>query len=188
MAPDDDVSYRPIGFVKSPFTRLVRPEMIRSAEAELVLEEHFTPAVAALEAGQHLIIVYHLHRIDGWQEQLMPELFTRRMPCRPNPIGVTVVRIVALQGSTITVAGLDAVDGTPILDIKPFKPIFDSPPVTATGLNSLSFRDRLGMAWSILTGKISTAPSRSVSEPLFPTRPIVVLTGGPGGGGGVCPR
>jgi tRNA (Thr-GGU) A37 N-methylase len=148
----------------------------------IILEERFTPAVEALEAGQHLIVVFHLHRAEDWQEQKMPELFKRGLPCRPNPIGVTMVQIVALQGSTLTVIGLDAVDGTPILDFKPYKSIFDSPSVTATELKSFSFRDHLYMAWSILTSKVSTAPSRAVSESTSPARPIIVLTGGPGGG------
>jgi tRNA (adenine37-N6)-methyltransferase len=182
MVPDPGISYQPIGFVISPITQLVRPEIIRSAKAELVLEERFAPAVEALEAGQHLIVIFHLHRAEDWQEQLTPELFTRRMPRRPNPIGVTVVRIVALQDSTITVAGLDAVDGTPILDIKPYKPIFDSPPVTASELNTTSFRDRIKIAWRILTEKVTTTQPRTVTEPTLRGRPIIVLTGGPGGG------
>ena len=59
----------------------------------------------------------------------MPELFTRRIANRPNSIGVTLTRIVALQGSTITVVGLDAINGSPILDIKSYQPIWDEPPV-----------------------------------------------------------
>ena len=62
--------------------------------------------------------------------QVSAELFTKRTANRPNPIGVTLTRVVAWQDATITVVGLDAMDGTPILDIKPYKPIFDAPPVT----------------------------------------------------------
>jgi hypothetical protein len=95
----------------------------------LALEARFAPAVAALEVGQHLIVVYHLHRVQSWQDRSMRELFTRRVACRPNPIGLTLTRVVAISGSTITVVGLDAVNGSPILDIKPYKAIWDEPPV-----------------------------------------------------------
>jgi len=98
-------------------------------ESRLVLEPRFAPAVAALKVGQHLLVVYHLHRAEGWLDEWMEELLTRRIACRPNPIGVTLTRIVALGGSTITVVGLDAINGSPILDIKPYKPILDAPPV-----------------------------------------------------------
>lgn len=102
---------------------------MRGIESRLVLEARFAPAVVALEVGQHLIVVHHLHRAEVWEDHHMPELFTRRIACRPNPIGVTLARIVALSGSMITVVGLDAIDGSPILDIKPYKPIWDEPPV-----------------------------------------------------------
>ncbi len=123
------VVYQAIGRVECPITEQVRPEVIRAVESRLVLESRFAPAVAALETGQYLIVVYHLHCAPAWQDRLMPELFTRRIARRPNPIGVTLTRIVRLEESTITVVGLDAVDGSPILDIKPYKPIFDTPPV-----------------------------------------------------------
>lgn len=123
------IEYHPIGIIECAVTEPLRPEIIRAVESRLVLEPHFAPAVAALEVGQHLLVVYHLHRVVQWQDRCMKELFTRRIACRPNPIGVTLTRIIALNGSTITVVGLDAINGSPILDIKPYKPIFDVPPV-----------------------------------------------------------
>ena len=77
-------------------------------EARLVLEARFAPA---------------------WDARCIDELFRRRIACRSNPIGVTLVRVVGTQGSTVTVIGLDALDGSPILDIKPSQPRFDAPPV-----------------------------------------------------------
>jgi tRNA (Thr-GGU) A37 N-methylase len=126
------IQYLPIGLVECLICNPLRPEEMRGAESRLVLEPRFAPAVAALEVGQHLIVMYSLHRAEAWQEARMPELFTRRIACRPNPIGVTLARVVALSGSTITVVGLDAMDGSPILDIKPYKTIWDEPPVDPT--------------------------------------------------------
>jgi len=123
------IIYHPIGIVKCSITKPLHPEVIRAIESQLVLEPRFAPAVAILEVGQHLLVVYHLHRAETWHDCYTRELFTRRVACRPNPIGVTLTRVVALSDSTITVVGLDAIDGSPILDIKPYKPIYDAPPV-----------------------------------------------------------
>ncbi|MFQ5571767.1 MAG: TrmO family methyltransferase, partial [Rhodothermales bacterium] len=127
------IVYHPIGVVRSPIVEPLRPEVIRVVESDLVLEPRFSPAVSALDVGQHLLVVYHLHGCDPLDERLLQDLFTRRIPCRPNPIGVTLVRVVALREGVITVMGLDAIDGSPILDIKPYNPLFDAPPVTPEG-------------------------------------------------------
>lgn len=118
-----NITYRPIGMVSCPVTDLVRPQAIRAVPAQLMLEPRFAPAVAALAVGQELLVLFHLHRIEPWDERDVATLFTHRGPRRPNPIGATRVRILALEGSTITVEGLDAVDGTPILDLKLEKPL-----------------------------------------------------------------
>ncbi len=123
------ITYHPIGIVKNSIVEPLRPEMVRAIESRLVLESHFAPSVPALEAEQYPWVIYHLHHVEGWDNRLIPELFTRRIACRPNPIGVTLTQVVSLSGSTIIVVGLDAINGSPILDIKPYKPIFDNPPV-----------------------------------------------------------
>lgn len=127
--PSDPITYRQIGRVASPFRAPQRPEQIRAAESRLVLEPRFAPAVAALEVGAHLLVVYHLHGAQAWDERHTGELFTRRLASRPNPIGVTLARVVATEGATVTVIGLDALDESPILDVKPYKAVFDEPPV-----------------------------------------------------------
>ena len=81
------LNYTSIGTVRSTISEPLRPEDIRGIAAQLVLEPEFAPAVAALEIGQHLIVVYHLHRVSKWDDRHMTELFTRRIASRPNPIG-----------------------------------------------------------------------------------------------------
>ena len=125
----DKITYFSIGIVENSILEFVPPETIRALESRLVLEPCFAPAVKALEVGQYVWVVYHLHYSGPWLDRMMPELFIRRVDCRPNPIGITLSRIVTLNDSTITVVGLDAIDGSPILDIKPYKPIWDEPPV-----------------------------------------------------------
>jgi tRNA (Thr-GGU) A37 N-methylase len=122
-------TYRAIGVVESPISEALRPELMRRVEARLVLRPDLAAAVATLKEGTNVWVIYHLHEAEAWHEAQVEELFGRRMACRPNPIGVTLTRVVEAHESTITVIGLDAVDGSPILDIKPYKPIFDAPPV-----------------------------------------------------------
>jgi len=154
----DHIAYRPIGFVESAITEPLRPEAMRGVESRLVLEPRFAPAAAALEVGQHLLVVYHLHRAGEWQGGLMAELFTRRIASRPNPIGITLVRVVAVHGATLTVVGLDAVDGSPILDIKPYKPVYDAPPVHPAE------RGAKGRAVIVLTGGPGGGKSALIEE------------------------
>jgi tRNA (adenine37-N6)-methyltransferase len=125
-----DMLYHPIGVVERSSQAPMRPEWMRAQTSRLVLEPHFAAAVEALEIGQHLLVLYHLYQADPWQAEYMPELFIRRIASRPNPIGVTLTRVVGRQAATIDVVGLDAINGSPILDIKPYLPIWDAPPVT----------------------------------------------------------
>jgi tRNA (Thr-GGU) A37 N-methylase len=147
MAP---IFYTPIGTVESPLREPLRPEEMRGVPARLLLEPRLARAAAALKPGQHLWVVYALHLIEPVTASPPADLFTRRTPVRPNPVGITLVRVAAVQGTAITVIGLDAVDGTPVLDLKPYAPIFDAPPVDPAD-------------WEA-------------------RRPVIVLTGGPGGG------
>jgi len=123
------ISYLPIGIVESSFREPRRPEEMRAVPSRLVLATRFAAEMAALEVGQHLWVVYHLHLIEPISDHHPVNLFTKRIANRPNPIGFTLVRIVAVEGTTLTVVGLDAVDGTPILDLKPYQRIWDEPPV-----------------------------------------------------------
>lgn len=123
------ITYMPIGTVESRLREPLRPEEMRRVPARLVLEPRFERAAAAVEAGQHLWVLYHLHRVEPASARPPADLFTRRIAARPNPVGLTLVRVLAVQGRVLTVVGLDAIDGTPILDLKPYKAIWDKPPV-----------------------------------------------------------
>ncbi len=127
----------PIGYVKSP----VR-EGVDEAWGKVVSEIHLNPDLArglnGLDSFSHLLVVFHMHRAtfkagtdlvrrpQGRAD--MPEIgiFAQRAKHRPNPIGVTVVKLLRIDGNVLTVQGLDAIDGTPVLDIKPYFPQYDS--------------------------------------------------------------
>src|SRR5262245_59543254 len=132
-----EVIYRSIGIVRSPFTRAagmpIQPSRAQGAQGTLDLEPEFWPGLKDLEGFSHLLLVCHLHRTAAASLQVVPFLdtqprgiFATRAPARPNPIGISVLRIVGVEAGRVQVADLDLLDGTPILDIKPYVPEFDA--------------------------------------------------------------
>ena len=89
-----------------------------------------------LESFKHLIVVYHFSKVQGYLEKVHPMgdqslpkrgVLATRSPYRPNPLGITLVEVLGIKGTTIEVTGLDALNDTPIIDIKPYEEHFDSP-------------------------------------------------------------
>ncbi len=107
--------------------------------SEVVIEEDLEESLDGLEEFSHIIVVFWMHKIPPMRQPLgkihpqgraglpLVGLFATRSPYRPNPIGVRVARLVERKGNILRVVGLDAYDGTPVLDIKPFLPPYDSP-------------------------------------------------------------
>ncbi len=135
---DESIEYTPIGRIRTPFDDPAGMPIQAAATATggtVELEERFAPGVADLEEFSHAILVYHFHRGDPepslsvtpFLDEADRGVFATRAPVRPNRIGLSVVRVVAVEGATITVEGADVVDGTPLLDVKPFVPTFDAP-------------------------------------------------------------
>lgn len=126
----------PIGRVVSPITEGV-DEGWGDVTSEILIDEEYADGLAGLEAFSHIIVVFHMHK-SSWSHQSdlvrrpqgradMPRIgiFAQRAKHRPNPIGITSVRLLSVEGSILKVQGLDAIDGTPVLDIKPYFPQFD---------------------------------------------------------------
>ena len=130
------VSYKPIGVIHSPF-RDVKGMPIQPAGAEDVvgtveIGPEYVAGLEDIEGFSHIILIYHFHLSEGYSLEVEPFLddklhgvFATRAPARPNAIGISVVRLVAVQGCVIQVADVDIVDGTPLLDLKPYVPEFD---------------------------------------------------------------
>ncbi len=124
-------SMQPIGFVKSPFKdpRDV-PKGLgakHEAEGELEVLAEFEPGLTDIEGFSHLIVLWVFDRSGGYELMGMPPsdnrphgVFATRSPRRPNPIGLTVVELVRREGARLQVRGIDMLEGTPILDIKPY--------------------------------------------------------------------
>ncbi len=125
-----------IGVVRSPVTEGV-DEGWGSVTSEVVIDEGYAHGLTGLDAFSHVLVVFYMHRytFDADSDLVrrpqgrpdMPEvgIFAQRAKHRPNPIGVTAVELVSLEGNVVTVRGLDAIDGTPVLDVKPYFPAFD---------------------------------------------------------------
>jgi len=126
----------PIGVVRSPVTEGV-DEGWGSVTSQVVVDERYAPGLTGLDAFSHVLVVFYMHRYtfdpdshlvrrpQGRTDMPMVGIFAQRAKHRPNPVGVTAVELVSVEGGVVTVRGLDAIDGTPVLDVKPYFPVFE---------------------------------------------------------------
>jgi tRNA-Thr(GGU) m(6)t(6)A37 methyltransferase TsaA len=132
------ISYTQIGTIHSPFTDLadmpIQPTSGISAPGTAHLHPQFTPALQDLEGFSHVILIYHFHqasRVDLTVTPFMDSeprgIFATRAPNRPNPIGISVVTLQKIEGAVLHLENVDILNGTPLLDIKPYVPKFDAP-------------------------------------------------------------
>jgi tRNA-Thr(GGU) m(6)t(6)A37 methyltransferase TsaA len=130
---------REIGTVHNSVTRR-RQDGWESIDSLIVVAPEFTEGLLGLDGFSHALVLTWLHLIEdephdllaihpGGDERLpLVGVFALRVPARPNPIGVSAVRVLAVAANELLVRGLDAVDGTPVLDVKPYLPAYDSVP------------------------------------------------------------
>jgi tRNA-Thr(GGU) m(6)t(6)A37 methyltransferase TsaA len=125
---EGSVTYTAIGHVENDFRERAPAHQIRSAESRIVLDPGLAAGLQGLEPGQQVTVVFYFHRSQGFDLLQHPRgdrtrprrgVFALRSPRRPNPIGVTVVDLLSVEGNVLRVRGLDAIDGTPVLDLKP---------------------------------------------------------------------
>ena len=109
-------------------------------EATVVVEEAFAAALDDVEGFERLWLLYWMDRVAPFRPRVVPYrdtrergLFATRSPSRPNPIGLSAVRLLGREASTLHVAGIDVLDGTPLLDLKPYVPAFDAFPSSRAG-------------------------------------------------------
>ncbi|MDH5635520.1 MAG: tRNA (N6-threonylcarbamoyladenosine(37)-N6)-methyltransferase TrmO [Candidatus Bathyarchaeota archaeon] len=130
MSAAEKIELKPIGFVK---TKAIGKEVKDKGNvSEIVFREDLAEALEGIEDFSHLFVIFWMHEISKEERETMkvhprgrsdmPLLgaFATRTPHRPNPIGLTVVELLKVEGNVVTIRGLDAFDGTPVLDIKPF--------------------------------------------------------------------
>ncbi len=132
------IEYEPIGVVHSPFTEAagtpIQPSRAKGILGTVEVYPEFAPGLADLDGFSHIILLCHLHRAKPHELRVIPYLdtvprglFSTRAPSRPNPIGLSVVRLIGIVGNVLSIEAIDMLDGTPVLDIKPYVGDFDRP-------------------------------------------------------------
>lgn len=136
--------FQPIGWIHTPFTERhqtpIQPYRSEAAGRVELLPE-FEAGLRDLEGFSHIYLLYMFHRSDPSYELTVTPfldrepkgLFATRYPRRPNPIGLSVVRLVRKEKNVLHVRGVDVLDGTPLLDVKPYVPRFDAVPDARMG-------------------------------------------------------
>jgi tRNA-Thr(GGU) m(6)t(6)A37 methyltransferase TsaA len=130
-----EFNMRPIGVIHSPYTDKdqtpIQPSRSQ-APGSVEIYPEFAEGLQGLEGFSHIIILYIFHQSMGYSLRVKPfldhqehGLFATRYPYRPNPIGLSIVRLEGIRANILNVADIDVLDGTPLLDIKPYVPDFD---------------------------------------------------------------
>jgi tRNA-Thr(GGU) m(6)t(6)A37 methyltransferase TsaA len=130
------VTYRPIGVIHSDHTTAdktpIQPAYAAGCAARVEVFLDFAEGLRDIDGFSHVYLIYHFHQTGASRLMVKPYLedvergvFATRAPCRPNPVGLSVVRIIGRNGNTLVVDGADMLDGTPLLDIKPYTAKFD---------------------------------------------------------------
>jgi tRNA-Thr(GGU) m(6)t(6)A37 methyltransferase TsaA len=155
---------RPIGVVRSPYKEKVeapRQGTAGGAKGTVELLPGFEDAVSDLETFDRIWILFWFDQAEGWRPKVLPPrseekrgVFATRSPHRPNPIGITAVRLERVSGLVLHVADLDLVDGTPVIDIKPYIPYADAFPDASSGW--VDVKDKL-TAWTVDYLPVATA-------------------------------
>ena len=136
------IEMKPIGVIRSPFDEPSGAPIQRTGGAEGTVEvfPEYADGLRDVEGFSHLILVYCFHRSRPFSLLQVPILdtvergvFAIRSPSRPNPVGVTVVELVGVDGARLRVRGVDMIDGTPLLDIKPYFAAVDAIPGASAG-------------------------------------------------------
>jgi len=136
--------YRPIGMIHSPFKEIagmpIQQIGAQGVMATIDIEPAYAEGLKDLAGFSHIILLYHFHLAGDYKLQVKPYLdevsrgiFSTRAPVRPNPIGISIVKLIRIEGCTLHVEDVDVIDGTPLLDIKPYVPAFDVRSADRTG-------------------------------------------------------
>jgi len=132
----DEVFFRPIGVIRTPLEdpadAPIQPIFAEGIEGTIELDPAYQAGLQDLDGFSHLILIYHFHRSKGYDLLSRPFLdpgphgiFAIRSPRRPNAIGLSIVRLLGIEGNILRIADVDMLDGTPLLDIKPYVDPFD---------------------------------------------------------------
>lgn len=138
------MTLEPIGTVHTPYTNLeqmpIQPKGAADTIGTLVVHEAYQEGLKDLDGFSHVYILYHFHKatrsellVTPFMDTEIRGVFATRSPLRPSHIGMSVTQIISIQNNIVTLKGIDVLDGTPLLDIKPYIPQFDAVSNVKTG-------------------------------------------------------
>ncbi|MBW1896493.1 MAG: tRNA (N6-threonylcarbamoyladenosine(37)-N6)-methyltransferase TrmO [Deltaproteobacteria bacterium] len=126
------IDLKPIGFVQTDVGQVPRHWTVSDVEGKLVIDEAYLKGLRDIEAGQRIVVLFHFHQSPPFSSDFLTQkppnreerlgVFSICSPIRPNPIGMSVLEVLGVEENVIRVRWLDMIDGTPILDIKPYHP------------------------------------------------------------------
>ena len=130
------IFYKPIGIIHSPFKlpkgTPIQPKAARGIKGSIVVEKEYAEGLKDLDGFSYIVLLFHFHLSPGYCLKVKPYMddnfrgvFSTRAPKRPNSIGLSVVKLLRIKGNLLKIEDIDIVDGTPLLDIKPYVPDFD---------------------------------------------------------------
>jgi len=126
----------PIGTIHTPFKEIadmpIQPSGAKGVRGQIVLAPDLVEGLADLDGFSHIIVLYHFHKVGKISLTVTPFLdpeprgvFSTRAPTRPNHIGLSILKLLKIEGNILQVENIDILNGTPLLDIKPYVPVFD---------------------------------------------------------------
>ena len=140
----NSITMQVIGIIHSPFLEAagtpIQTVYGSGVEGKILLNDFFAPALEDIEGFERIWLIYWMDRTGPFNPKVLPYrdtvehgLFATRSPNRPNPVGMSVVRFLRREGAILFIADMDILDGTPLLDIKPYVPEFDCHPNSRAG-------------------------------------------------------
>ncbi len=142
-----------IGRVQTPFVEQrgtpIQPSFAKDVKGRIIVEEPYIGALEDIEGFEHIWLLYWMDKAAPFRPRVVPYmdvqergLFATRAPCRPNPIGISVVRLLGREGGILHVSDVDILNDTPLIDIKPYHPKFDAHPKSRAGWLDDNTEDR----------------------------------------------
>lgn len=131
-----DIHFKSIGVVHSPYKTVenmpVQTSASKDVEAEIEIFEQYKEGISDLEGFSHIYVIFFLNMVREPKLKVIPFLdtvergiFATRSPARPNPVGLSLVELVSVNENILKIRGVDMLDGTPVIDIKPYVPDFE---------------------------------------------------------------
>ena len=124
------IEFVPIGFVKTEERNTPRHWTVSDAEGEIIIDDKYTEGLKNIRQGQQIIVIFYFHKSPAFNSAYLVQkpphkdramgVFSTCSPVRPNPVGFSILEVTGIKDNIISVKGIDMIDGTPVLDIKPF--------------------------------------------------------------------